>query len=501
MTGQVLYLSIIFLTGILFTALLKPFFPDSRVIWLLGFPAGMFIWVFSTVIMIIISVPVKLPCLFILIGILFSGMMFYSYRKEHHVIGSVKKQDISAVAILAVVFLLLSVICSRYNYIHMTNDSFYHEAMGRMIARYSKINGDYIVYFTQTRLIFLSSLHGIGYLFGVRMVNAIYPVTGIWFVILFVAFCREGMKDIYIGPVKRSLILTAAGSFLASFPLYIMHTTYLLTNLMTSMYFSIALISYFLSKNENKGWMIISAFSLGATVLIRKDMAFANIIPLILFTSCKDDRIKEKFPLWQYLVIYVSIAYIWSFYGLLISGGDLLINQQFGFPFYILCFMFSIACVMIFGYTRPFKYMKRWLPAICILSLAMVLLIAVLFCPEKIIYYYRVLISYLATGRMSTKGSIGVLLCFIMIIYTVRRTADMWKYLFVITGFLLIWFIINGVYLMPVTVSKFKYHWNFSASRILLHIFPFILYSYAVFLGSLGKKALPLPAESVGRAD
>ena len=484
--NQVLFLTGIYISGFLY---LLPFgnIIDKKLVSLISFFVGLIVWVEAVVINLAISNNLRLEILLIIVIFGFFIINVIVRLLGIHIPWWRTIKKIHGLFLLF--FIGITIICSFFlNYIHFSVDSQVYEGMARLLTNYGVVGPEHPYIFewqVHARLIFIPGIHAVSHLFNIEVFYALYPVSSIMFIATFFWFINNNLKNMKINHLIRISMGVGGVLLLCTSILFIAHSFFLHTNLMTSIYFSLGTIFFYkYISQKGKFWLVLSIIFFAATIQIRKEMAIFSLPP-ILYILQNDSELERTYVLGLYGLF--MFFYNWIF--LMISmHGFQLGEARGGFMIYLICF--ALMTMMFFSSLsiRWRIFIKKHLFSLIISTVVGVIFLFLTF-SEKLIPAFISLLKFLYIPRFGAWGGFWFGFSIVVILYITNlsiKTEKLGFLLFSIFYFFVLRLVLYGFF----SGIKDNY-WSTSGNRIILHIFPTAIFFMVMVFIELHASKLP----------
>lgn len=476
--NQVLLLLVFYLTGFLY---LLPFRKviGERLLILISFFVGLIIWVQAVVFNLAINNELKIQTLVLIVITGFIIVNLIAKLFGYTIWEGIKNISKSE-ARYFLLFIVSSMLASFFKYIIISPDSLVIQSMSQFIANNGVIGPEYPILFkwqSDILLIFNSGIHAIAYVFNVEVFYTLYPVVSIMFISnIFYFIKRERVCNYDVFKDNLYLEFGAILILLTSL-VFFYHSFYLLSNLITSVYFCLGIIFTYNYLHERKFfWLILSIIFLAVTIQIRKEMLMFSLIPIPYVVYCSNDLSKRKIILlytcfvifysWSLLMYSKNSQLLFFKVGSFLTHGDIRLD---------LLSIFSVSLIFLISLFNPIKDFIRnnFYLLLCIVC-GFLICFLFLIRTDEVLSSLSNLLSFLF---IPDRGAWGIFwLCFFSIVgyYLVNRHIWEDKMSYILACILL--FFIFRLILFTIFTKIWDTHWTDSGNRILLQIFPVAVY-------------------------
>jgi hypothetical protein len=428
------------------------------------------------------------------VAILYIAITALTYRMNH-VTGKLIniKKDALYVFCGCGAVIILTVLFYKYNFIHLSGDSYRYILIGHSIEEFGFFNRDYFgwEYAARRRMSFLPLIFAASKFFKIDFFYTFLPISAFTQVFLVPSIAYKLSRG-FRGKKKVGYILCfLSGTTIASIPAYWWHAFYVSNNLLVSLYFTLSLAAVLIYCDEpNLDWLVISALFLGTTTLLRNEMTvFASIVLIILLSS---KNLSAKTYL-IFLCIFFGIGFTWHAYRVILLG----IGRHahgWGLVQLLLFTCFGVSFLIVY-----FENLRKFLSAniikVYLFLLFTVSIIIFNIFPNEMIESLKYLLTIMSNPENNPlKGhnwSIFWIILSCFFVYDLLFIKSP-KTLFLggaIAIFLTYRVLLYGSPFLASGDGVLKSHFN-SGSRILIHIFPTsVIYIYSLSIYAFNEKS------------
>jgi hypothetical protein len=197
-------------------------------------------------------------------------------------------------------------------------------------------------------------------LIGAPLLDMFMPLSSIFFILISFSFMfhlishDSGKKNFFIFLSLIYILLLSTNKF------YLYHSFYFHSNFLTMIYFSLGVMGICLYIKEKKNTILFSSvFALALSCLIRKEMLFFSLLPLI-YLNYKNLLTEDKITKLKLLFIYFIIGHLYHFKALIIyffhNYEILATTKSHGGNIFIIP---SIITLLIIVMAKPFDLLKN----------------------------------------------------------------------------------------------------------------------------------------------
>jgi len=178
------------------------------------------------------------------------------------------------------------------------------------------LSDDMFLGLMKNRIGLLSLILAGGYIFGVKFYNFIFPLSAFYFLPTFALLFFYASEGLNVNKVVRLLLGGCGTLMILSVPAYWYHAYYVHQNLLTSIFYSIAIFSVFIYRDKrDREWLIIGAITLGITPLLRNEMlAFSAIVVAMLMSTPDLERKDYAMFLFVFFCTFLPMQLLRSYY-------------------------------------------------------------------------------------------------------------------------------------------------------------------------------------------
>lgn len=476
MINQILFLFGLYAFGVFFGLLFKRGFPPA-LIGITGFLWGALFWVVGGILMSTISIPYTPVSMLILFILLVIGFGIIHIKNKTW---GLSRRELACLLPIALVFLLVLILASQFNFSYVSSDSIVQISTGRRIA-YEGFSSGVIEEFS-LRGVFLPQLQSASVFLGDGYLYAAQPAFGLSFALIFY-FLSHRIISLLLPDKRLALALTILTS-LALFSTYFIafQFFYIHNSMISAVYLFMGVSAFWLAAVEEKGsWMTFGILGLLGFSLARNEAPIFALIFLVLAISA--DRIPYRIRL-RSILTYLALLVLWYLYLLWrMGGGTKILNPEK--TLVIVGVLVAFALLVIFSES---KWVKRFvlphLPKIMLGSLALILVLMVSQKQDHMVgSLYVSILNMLQFGRWGVTWLVFSLLFLVSI--PGPRVPREELFLYGISSFF-------GLLMLIVYFrNPYRIGWYDSANRMLTHILPIIV------LYILMKAAQGLSKESI----
>lgn len=316
MEEQLLFNLILYLAGYL---LLLPFGRLSvHLRHAMAFFAGVFLWVLSSTVLLVVAVPVT--ALNICLGCGLGLFLLLSIGTRVRPGGSFewppRKKELLFLGAYLVLFGTINVAISQFNFPFTPSaDSSEIMGVGHAIAKTGQFPPPHLIDwrgYLQSRMVFLPILCAGAEFFGVDFHYTLFPLAAIYLLLALpqLFLCISGEMEL---SAKAKLGWGFLGSFLLlSDRGFWVHAFFVNNHLLLGFYFTLSVVAI-VKYRERKDvfWLVLAAAALATTSLQRNEMAVFAFVPTAIVMSLGElDR--KHYAV--FLLTFLSIAFGWQFY-------------------------------------------------------------------------------------------------------------------------------------------------------------------------------------------
>lgn len=277
---------------------------------IMAFLGGMAIWGIISTLLIVTSVPLSPVTIASAVIVLLVPLYYYNRRLILEPGLSFLSRELFWASIYCSLFISANLLLARYNHTLVIGDSFMYLGIGRdiVISGYFPPPGlEDWEYFLRSRMSFLATLVAGATFFNIELIRIITPLAALYFAGLLTLLFYQSSEKIDLRPRLRFFIGLVGALLMVTVPgYYLKHAYYINQNLFTAIFFttSIAAIYIYDIRRESQ-WLVISAICLGATTLMRTEMNFFAVIPIVALLGI-DDIKRREYAL--FLFSFVAVA-------------------------------------------------------------------------------------------------------------------------------------------------------------------------------------------------
>lgn len=458
--AQILFLTGLFLFGVYFGLLFKRKIPFVFIV-ITGYLWGALIWVIGGALLQILGIPytaVSMASLFGLVGI---GISILHARNKTW---NLSNREWILLLSTALVFTLVPLLASYYNYSIASPDSVVMIATGRRFT-FEGLPPS-IIEELSLRGVFLPQLQSASVFLGDDYLYAAQPAFGFTFVMAFFYISHRILGQLGLSKRQALTYTLLATLILFSTTFIAFQFFYIHTNLISAAYLFIALGGFwFVSVEGNEDWMIIGTLALTGFSLARTEAPLFALLFLTLVISA--GRISYKTRL-RTILPYLSGLIFWYLYLYLRMGeGTYILN-----PERTLLVIGSLIALALLVLVSEVKWIKEFLlphlPKIMLGILALLLVVMVLQKPDHFrISIYSNIFNMLETGEWGLTWLVFIFLFFVSL--TGPRVPGEELLFYGILSFF--------AALLAIVYFRVPYHtsWGDSANRMFTHILPIVV--------------------------
>ena len=407
----------------------------------------------------------------------------FLYKMSHKPFSALKADVVFGACVFAAGVICFAWLAQTMNFVHYSTDSLAHEGLSRVFHTYGAYEDGRsraYYYIFNMRLPFFEAVYNIAYLSGIDVFYTFSSATGIFTLCLLVGeILDETGKTLYTAVL--SVILTVV--LYISSRHVLLHSFWLLSNLMTAAYFTagVLCLEKYISRRQNFRFFFACAF-LAASCLIRKEMLIFSVLPFGFL-------LKKEYqpPLAAGFILYAAIAYTWFFWGILLQldisslfASGFITTSHGGNAWIFICFVLAAAVFFcgkyVIGYAGFYKTTALTLAA-CLLALF------ALYKDDFIsTTYHLYLLMFKSRGFWDGTWYIfAATLIFAFVrnaVFNSRFSEKQEFLLYAILSFFFFRIVLYTLFTSPQDLT-----WGHSGNRLILHVFPLAAYWMAGVLG------------------
>lgn len=459
MITQILFLSGLYVFGVYFGLLFIRQLPLAF-IGITGFLWGALFWVVGGVILNILMVPYTITSMAILFILLSVGFGILHIRNKTW---QLTGRDLVCLMAIAIVFILVLLLASHYNFSVASTDSFIYIVTGRRIPYEG---------FSQSVMVELADrgasqplLQSASVFLGADYIYAAQPAFGLSLAGIYFYLSHRILGHLLTDKRLAWSLSILSGLVLFSTYFVVFHYFYIHTNLICAVYLFLGLYGFWLASVEAKdSWMIVGMLALMGFSLARLESPIFALPFLVVLIS--QGKIPYRIRLVSILPYLISLI-IWYFY-LLRGVGDVDLTLDQTRTLTVIGALAACIFLLIFS---EVNWIKRWalphLPKIMLGVLVLVVVFMVIQKPEHMYTSMKVTLkNVLESGRWGITWVVFALLFFFSLFGSGFLKEGFFFY--GISSFLLL--------LLAISYFRVPYRvgWGDSANRMLIHILPII---------------------------
>ena len=458
--GQILFLTGLQLFGVYFGLLFKRKIPFVFIV-ITGYLWGALIWVVGGTLLQILNIPFTVPGMASFFGLLALGIAVLHARKETW---KSSKRELSLIFWAALVFFLVLLLASHFNFSIASPDSAVMIATGRRFT--FEGFSPAIIEELSLRGVFLPQLQSASVFLGDDYLYAAQPAFGFTFLLAYFylsqrILCQLGLnkRQVLVYTLLATLVLFT--TYFIAFQLFYIHT-----NLISAAYLFVAVAGFWLASVEGvEDWLVVGILALMGFSLARTEAPLFALLFLVLVISA--DRVSYQIRL-KTILPYLSSLVFWYLYLYWRMGeGTYILN-----PERTLLVIGSLAALALLVLLSAVKAIKRYLlPHLPRIMLGLLVLLLIFMIIQKTDHFrisiYGSIYNLLETGEW---GLTWLVFSFLFVVsLTGPRMPGEELLLYGIASFF--------ATLLAIVYFRVPYHtsWGDSANRMFTHILPIVI--------------------------
>jgi hypothetical protein len=301
MTEQIAFLFLIYLSGLIFALVIRKtqsmgFVLSTAIFW------GALNWVIINIFIALLVKKLDMTLYLVIVGIQIATMIFWILtRKPIHL----SKINILYIILYSLVFFLLEIFFSKYNFTNITPDSLYVLKMSKVIAEtgFSNLRWDSPAAFGY----FIGMMQTAAHFLKVDYLYILQPMFSMNFILLFALIIYE-LSENFGNIIVRVLFSFAATLFLFSSAIMRFEFSYIHSNLITGIFLFILMTCFiFWIKSSDHSWLIFALFSGIGFSLTRTENPITLLIFVTLFLGLSQLTYTHRIRYFAPLIAMVAV--------------------------------------------------------------------------------------------------------------------------------------------------------------------------------------------------
>ncbi len=390
---------------------------------------------------------------------------------------------------------ILAIFVYRLDYVYYTTDIIVSESLSRIFHNFGLYSDERLRLFNallNKRLPLYISIQTVSRLMNIERYTSFSVVTVLFLCMGVTGFWKQQNRPF---DKKSKLWLCAVIALLLSNNLIFTHVFTPLSNLLTMGYYSMGILCLcHYMKSKKASFYILSCFLLGATPIIRKEMLFFALIPIVIFGlyGCVP-RLKIRLG---GLFVYVLPAFSWYLWGISEIWTIKIVEAGFktkshgGYLIVLLLLPVSIALFLLSRKVWKSKIMRMAITLFVAIGLFFLIFYRTESMANSVTRLFELMVHKKGRWGVFWPIAIPVIMAYMLSLFVIKRrptyqALENESYFGSDINFLAIIsisFIVARIVLYAIFTSPADSGFWASGNRILMHVYPIIVY----FLGRCG---------------
>ncbi len=439
----------------------------TSIVYLIGFPLGLLIWVLLALLTLCLGIPYTAPVMAVLLVLTASALVFFNTR-----FSLFNRHDLRPFLTFTCGFALLSIAACSLNYTVLSYDSYKLLEVGRAIGYDGYFHPD-----TQAKLaswgIFLPMVQSASIFLGLDYLYGLQPVLFVCLLASLFCLATKALHIMKAPSLVRRVYPALAVLALMSTYFIVFQGFYIHNSMPSAVYLFLFCSTVWIARTQNQPRLLaLGMLFLAAFTLQRMEGPLFALIFLVLVMTDRQLSYRHKVLC---LLPYAGLVFLWysKLYFMIGSGSDILDREKIT---KLLSPLGAFTFVIVFSRARWIARLVGALPWVMLYVIAGKLLIVALDRPDHMAASLSALVQ-----NILKSGNWGVTWVVLFVLFTLAHhkvKLPHGKVFFIgIPSFLMFLFVLSSERI------PYRVGWGDSANRILTHILPVLLFYVLLRLG------------------